>query len=161
MGLRRRLRCVVLFGCFIASAHPQLLFADSSEAGQSGSPAESVAAVPSQMKESASEEVPDGPLSRRPYRILVEISFADSEYSAGFAGAISTAIRRMYGEMWDAEVIVSEWLLPANAVRIHGLTSEMCHSRYGDQSSTKVMLLTVERIDAAASDSAICSNSTG
>jgi hypothetical protein len=149
VGLRRRLLCLVLFGYFMVSGNLRLLFADSSDAGQSGPPDKSVAAVPSQMAEPASKEVPDRPLSRRPYRILVEISSAEPEYSEGFAGAISTAIRRMYGEMWDAEVVVSEWLFPANAVRMDGLTSEECRSRYDGQRSTKVMMLTVERVDAA------------
>jgi hypothetical protein len=63
------------------------------------------------------------PFRQRPYRVLVSMGFSGESRlalldPAATLKATQQAVRRMYGQMWDAQFEINTWLLPATSSRL-------------------------------------------
>lgn len=88
------------------------------------------------------------PLEDRAYRIRVEIGFAGSETALPdvrrrIVRRIGDGFRRMYGAMWDAEVVESDWLSPGTGLRLSRVSAAELMEKYTTADYDKVLLVTV------------------
>lgn len=90
------------------------------------------------------------PFQLRPYRVRVELACSgllgalDAEPDQ-FRAEVEKAVHRMYGQMWIAEVEISDWLIPGTLSRLQRLQSEQLLERYPETLSDKVLLVGLER----------------
>lgn len=94
------------------------------------------------------------PLSHRPYKVIVEVGFSGSglSHASGrnyFLAEIRSGLKRMYGHMWNAEIVASKWLVPADAARLARLTEAEMETRYESAGLEKVILVSVSAVDGA------------
>ncbi len=111
----------------------------------SGSPVAPNSALPTTDSPIA-EPVVELPLSHRPYRVVVEVGFDGSETRSPLTQSLLTeeirkGLQRMYGQMWNADVHNSNWLIPANSHRIERLTEADVSSHYDGSAVEKVILI--------------------
>lgn len=95
---------------------------------------------------STAEPVVEVPLRHRPYEIVVEVGFDGSDTRGSQIQSLLTeeirkGLQRMYGQMWNADVRNSQWLIPANSYRIERLTEADVQSRYDSLTMEKVILV--------------------
>ncbi|MFO1000345.1 MAG: hypothetical protein U0936_08400 [Planctomycetaceae bacterium] len=88
------------------------------------------------------------PLPHRPYQVVVEVGFDGSDTRGPLTQSFLTeeirkGLQRMYGQMWNADVRNSRWLIPANSHRIERLTEADVSSRYDASIVEKVILVGV------------------
>lgn len=86
------------------------------------------------------------PLPHRPYQVVVEVGFEGSDTRGPLTQSLLTeeirkGLQRMYGQMWNADVRNSNWLIPASAHRIERLTEADVSSRYDGSLVEKVILV--------------------
>lgn len=89
------------------------------------------------------------PLSLRPYLVRVEFSIrSDSDLSPAddtrMLQDATAAVNRMFGPMWSATVVMSEWLLPGTSQRLQRVTATELTSRYPAGTVEKLMLISIE-----------------
>jgi hypothetical protein len=86
------------------------------------------------------------PLPHRPYQVVVEVGFEGSDTRGPLTQSLLTeeirkGLQRMYGQMWNADVRNSNWLIPASAHRIERLTEADVSSHYDGSLVEKVILV--------------------
>jgi hypothetical protein len=118
--------------------------------GDNGSIPPTAAANQSPATASVTEAEPvvELPLPHRPYQVVVEVGFDGSDTRGALTQSllledIRKGLRRMYGQMWNAEIRSSNWLIPANSHRIERLTEADVQSHYDGSSVEKVLLVGV------------------
>lgn len=89
------------------------------------------------------------PIPREPYRVIVEIGFDGTAtrrplFREELTHEIRQGVDRMYGAAWDAQVLESDWLIPANRERLGRLTVEELLVRYPESSAQKVLFVSVQ-----------------
>ena len=92
------------------------------------------------------EPVVEMPLPHRPYQVIVEVGFDGSDTRGPLTQSLLTeeirkGLRRMYGQMWNADVRNSNWLIPASSHRIERLTEADVSSHYDGSAVEKVILV--------------------
>lgn len=92
------------------------------------------------------------PLPDRPYRVSVQVGFRGdmttlSSFRKKTVAAIRSGFARMYGQMWNATVEESAWLIPADRWRLERMTIEEM-ARYTDDVAEKVILIAIEDLEA-------------
>ncbi len=89
------------------------------------------------------------PFDREPYRVIVEVGFAGPAarrpvLRQEHVDQIRKGLDRMYGDAWDAEVVESEWLIPADKERLNRLSPEALLVRYPETLAHKVLFISIE-----------------
>ncbi len=111
--------------------------------------AEGVAAEVGDSGQAESESEEPAPLEDRAYRVRVEIGFAgmrtvSPSVRRSLVQRIGDGFRRMYGAMWVADVVESEWLSPGTGTRLSRISAEELMQKYTTAEYDKVLLLAVE-----------------
>ncbi|MCA9060838.1 MAG: hypothetical protein KDA85_20135 [Planctomycetaceae bacterium] len=90
-------------------------------------------------------------ITEQPYVVFVEVGFSgrgllNPQIRQSLQADVATAVRRMYGRLWDADVRISAWLSPASEMRLQRLTVEDLTERYPSTQVDKVMFVSIEQI---------------
>ncbi len=148
-AMRSGITCGLISFCIVSFAQintPALLAQETAEP-----PAELVKSPAAETTSDVAEAVPEVvPFQLRPYRVRVELACSgllgtlDAEPDQLRADVVK-AVQRMYGQMWMAEVGISEWLIPGTLSRLQRLTSEQLLERYPETLSDKILLVGMEQ----------------
>ncbi len=89
------------------------------------------------------------PFSVQPYLVSIEVSFeigciSDSSQRALIVSDIANATERMFGRMWQPEVVQSDWFVSGDHGRLERIKVQDLLERYPEQEFQKAFLLTVE-----------------
>lgn len=95
------------------------------------------------------EEEVEIPFKSLPYTVHVSIGFEprclpDVSQRENTAKAIHNAIFRMYGRMWDAEVELNDWMVPANRRHLDWLNVENMLTRFPEEQVHKAFIVAIE-----------------
>lgn len=94
------------------------------------------------------------PFKSLPYSVKVTVAFASGclpsrPQQERVTQSIRHAITRMYGRMWDTEVELNDWMVPAERRHLEWLTTEEMLLRYPESEVHKAFLVTVEMSGSA------------
>ena len=89
------------------------------------------------------------PFSVQPYLVSVEVSFqngclVDASQRALVVDEIDSATERMFGRMWQSQIVESDWLVSGDHGRLERLQVPELLSRYPEEQVQKAFFLTVE-----------------
>ena len=160
------LRTAVLTGLLLvtqSNAGAQEETAAQSAEAPEAAPSEAEADTPPPAEESAKEEPakedtpkkpeleelePELPFEIRPYRVMVTVSFNYNCLVApgirdNVIAGIQTAVRRMYGQVWETSVEQSPWIASGNRSRLERLNYSDFAERYTELEFDKVFAVTI------------------
>ena len=88
------------------------------------------------------------PFPREPYRVIVEVGFDGSAtrlpaLRKDYVDQIRNGLDRMYGAAWNAQVVESNWLIPAGKERLNRLTADELLIRYPESVAHKVLFISI------------------
>ncbi len=120
--------------------------------GTTAAPATNAATQAASTSTAAAASAKQIPLPDRPYRVSVQVGFRGdmttlSSFRKKTVAAIRSGFARMYGQMWNASVEESAWLIPADRWRLERMKIEEM-ARYTDEVADKVILIAVEDLEA-------------
>lgn len=89
------------------------------------------------------------PFKSLPYAVTVSIGFErrclpDPAQREHIARSIRYAIARMYGRMWEVEVVLNNWMIPANRRHLEWLNADDMLVRYPERDVHKAFLVSIE-----------------
>ncbi|MCA9062047.1 MAG: hypothetical protein KDA96_03285 [Planctomycetaceae bacterium] len=89
------------------------------------------------------------PITQQPYIVTIDVAFRGtmartSGQREQLQREIATAVRRMYGQLWDFRVRASEWLIPGSIPRLVRLEEDDVTEHYPHTMFDKTMLVCLE-----------------
>ena len=136
-----------------ASASGDVETEAESEATGGGESTESAGEDTADSEAAVEEEEPEivipPPFKSMPYSVHVAVAFnnrcfPDQERRDDVIRRIRYAIARMYGRMWDVDVVENQWMHPAHKRHLDWLSTETMIERYPEVEYHKAFMVTVE-----------------